>query len=212
LTLTQSDKKPLNPLIAAGAMTLFAHVLTKSDQLSKIVQYLEKFSQVAGQRMNTSMATYISMKRFADKDHTLAYWLRTSGVLNREMDVQAMLDFYFQINSLEVNPAIAAVLAATIANNGVCPSTKEKCFDSKYAKKVTSMMLNYGMNDLSDKYLELGFPSKCGVSGGVVVVVPKVFGLSLFSPALDSKGIPAKSHEFCKLLAQRVPALSNYKL
>jgi len=42
--------------------------------------------------------------------------------------------------------------------------------------------------DVSVYCFEVGLPAKSGVSGGLVVVVPNVMGIGLWSPALDEIG------------------------
>jgi glutaminase len=59
------------------------------------------------------------------------------------------LDFYFQLCSLETHCESAAVMAATLANGGVCPLTNEKCIESRPCRDVLSLMYSCGMYDYS---------------------------------------------------------------
>lgn len=62
------------------------------------------------------------------------------------------LHFHFQMCSIEVNSESTAVLAATLANGGICPLSGEKLFDANCTRDVLSLMYSCGMNDFSGQF------------------------------------------------------------
>jgi glutaminase len=46
---------------------------------------------------------------------------------------------------------------------------------------------------------QVGLPAKSGVSGALVVVVPNVMGIGLWSPALDEVGNSVRGLQFCQV-------------
>ena len=46
-------------------------------------------------------------------------------------NLESVLEFYFQLCSLETRPDAHAVMAATLANGGICPITGEQVFKER---------------------------------------------------------------------------------
>ena len=82
-----------------------------------------------------------------------------------------------------------AIMAATLANGGVNPITKERLVDERYLPKILAVMTTAGLYDDSGLWLYyVGLPGKSGVGGGVIAVAPGKFGIAAFSPRLDESG------------------------
>jgi len=172
---------------------------------------LDRFTQVAGNKLACNMPTYLDMLDSSDKDIMVAYWMKVNGVLGKDVDVKTLHSFFAQVCSIEVNCAAAAQIAATLANNGISPSGK-KCFDPKLAVKTVSIVFTCGMHDYNDKWTEqVGLSAKCSLSGCLLLVIPRVMGICIYSPRVDQKGISTRGMEFCKSLSVKFPTLKNFK-
>ncbi len=96
-----------------------------------------------------------------------------------------------------VNSRDLAVMGATLANGGVNPQTGQRAIEQSYVKYLLSIMLSCGMYDYAGEWAyRVGIPSKSGVSGGIVGVVPGQFGIGVYSPPLDSKGTASAAFRF----------------
>ena len=119
-------------------------------------------------------------------------------------NLEKVLEFYFQLCSIEAKCDSHCVMAATLANGGICPITGDKVYEPRSVQQTLSLMLSCGMYDYSGQWaFQVGLPAKSGVSGSIIVVVPNVMAMCLYSPPLDKLGNSAKGIEFMNRLLQR---------
>ncbi|KAG7215702.1 hypothetical protein INR49_022059 [Caranx melampygus] len=113
-------------------------------------------------------------------------------------DMTSILDFYFQLCSIEVTCESASVMAATLANGGFCPITGERVLSPEAVRNTLSLMHSCGMYDFSGQFaFHVGLPAKSGVAGGILLVVPNVMGVMCWSPPLDKLGNSVRGIQFC---------------
>lgn len=198
---TRNQGKPLNPLINAGAIATIAYIAEHEGKgtFRKLVAFLRKMAQ--NNHIHVNQDVYQSEKRTGDINRALAYFQKGTNSFSASVDV--VLDTYFQMCSLEVCVKDLAKIAQVIANNGVMIETGERLFSEKTAKMTKAIMMTCGMYDSSGHFaVTVGMPSKSGVGGGILSVVPGRYGIGTLGPALDEKGNSAAGVELLTRLSE----------
>src|SRR5262249_53333369 len=139
-----------------------------------------------------------------DRNFALGYFMREKQAFPPGADLLGVLEFYFQCCSIEMNAQALAAAAAALANAGVCPTTGNRVFHARTVQNCLSLMSSCGLYDFSGEFaFTIGLPAKSGVSGALLLVVPRVMGLCVWSPRLDALGNSMRAIEFCKQLVAR---------
>jgi len=193
---------PHNPLINAGAIMCASLVRPEADLSDRYDHLQHTWTRLcAGQAVSFNNAVYLSERQTADRNFALAYFMRENKAFPPKTDLADTLDLYFQSCSIESCTDHLAVAAATLANGGVNPLTGAQIFRHNTIQYVLSLMLTCGMYDFSGEFaFKIGLPAKSGVSGAMMVVVPNVMGLSIWSPPLDALGNSVRGVAFCEKL------------
>ncbi len=111
-----------------------------------------------------------------DRNRAIAYLLRNYAVI--EGDVGAVLDVYFRQCSVLVTARDLAIMAATLANNGVNPITGAQVMSPYTVARTLSIMTSSGMYDYAGEWVyRVGMPAKSRVGGGIVAALPAQLGL-----------------------------------
>jgi len=148
-------------------------------------------------------SVYLSERETADRNFALAYFMREHKSFPANTDIHDVLEFYFQCCSIEVTARQMSIVAATLASGGVNPFSGKRIFKQSTVKHCLSLMYSCGMYDFSGEFaFVIGLPAKSGVSGVLMVVVPNVMGLAVWSPRLDTMGNSVRGVDFCKRLVQ----------
>uniref|UniRef100_A0A8C3TAM1 glutaminase n=1 Tax=Chelydra serpentina TaxID=8475 RepID=A0A8C3TAM1_CHESE len=177
------DDRPHNPMVNAGAIVITSLIKVKRSHL-----YLKTFF----------LFRFQSERESGDRNFAIGYYLKEKKCFPEGTDMVAILDFYFQLCSIEVTCESASVMAATLANGGFCPITGERVLSPESVRNTLSLMHSCGMYDFSGQFaFHVGLPAKSGVAGGILLVVPNVMGLMCWSPPLDKMGNSVKGIHFC---------------
>jgi len=193
---------PHNPMINAGAI-MCASLIKPHQPLADRFDYIMSVwrALAGGRKTGFDNSVYLSEKATADRNFALAYFMRENNAFPPDTNIIDTLDFYFQCCSITLDARQMAVIAASLANGGVCPLTNRRVFQTETVKNCLSLMYSCGMYDFSGEYaFTVGIPAKSGVSGALMMVVPGVCGVALWSPRLDALGNSVRGVEFSRRL------------
>jgi glutaminase len=200
IVLDEATNRPFNPMVNAGAIAT-ADLIKGKNGTERLKRLLEMFKRYTGRDHDVSVPVFLSEKATGYRNRAMAYLMLNFDMVSDKID--DTLDLYFQQCSILVNAKDLAMLAATLANGGINPVTKERAIDEHYVQDVISVMLTCGMYDASGEWCyRIGMPAKSGVGGGITAVVPGKLGIGIFSPPLDAKGNSVRGIKVCEDLSR----------
>jgi glutaminase len=193
---------PHNPMVNAGAIMTVSLIRPEDDIADRFDHVAATWQRLAGgRRPGFNNAVYLSERQTADHNFALGYSMRESGAFRTGTDLLQTLEFYFQSCSIEVDADMLAIAAASLANAAVCPLTDDPVFAPGTVQSCLSLMSSCGMYDFSGEFaFTIGLPAKSGVSGALMLVVPGLMGICVWSPRLDEHGNSVRGIEFCRKL------------
>ncbi len=183
---TKNENKPLNPFINSGAIITLSFIKADSNE-EKFKKILDITSMLTGRdNISYNKDVYLSEKFTGHRNRALAYFLKSVNMI--EEDVEDLLDLYFKVCSIELTCEDLANIGLFFAKKGVLPSGKT-IGNSSIAKKVVATMMMCGLyNESGDFAINVGIPSKSGVGGGILTVLPNKLGIGIYGPSLNKKG------------------------
>jgi len=115
------------------------------------------------------------------------------------------VDIYTKQCSVGVNTSQLARMGATLANNGINPSTGEQVIKREDIPFILATMTMAGLYDSSGYWAwHVGLPSKSGVGGGIVAIAPGKGAIAVFAPPLDEAGNSVKAQKVIEYVAQKL--------
>ena len=179
--------KAVNPLINAGAITTCS--LIKGESVDeKFIRVMNRVRELSGSDDIVFLENvYNSEMQTTDINRSISYYLKSRNII--EGNAEEILDLYVRNCSIGVNTEQLARIAAVLANGGKSLDGKEQLISEEAVKVTLALMSSCGMYEESGRYLvKVGFPSKSGVSGAIMGIVPGKCGICTYSPRLDQSG------------------------
>lgn len=194
---------PSTPLVNAGAISACSMVIPTGDSNAKWAQIVGNITDLCGSAPELLEELYESESTTNYNNRAIAWLLKN---YNRIYDDPAMsLDLYTRQCSLGITASQLSVMAATIADGGVNPVTGKEVFDPEISPKITSMIAAVGFYQNSGDWMYTsGIPAKSGVGGGVLGVMPGLFGIAAFAPPLDEAGNSVKAQNVIKRVMSKL--------
>ena len=93
---------------------------------SYLMNYMKRIA--GGEYVGFNNAVYLSERETADRNFAMGFYMKENKCFPKgERHVlQKSMELYFQACSIEANTETLAVMGATLANGGICPTTGEK--------------------------------------------------------------------------------------
>ena len=192
LAILLENEHPSTPLVNAGAISAVSMVRPVGNSRGKWESILNNINELCGCKVQLIDELYKSESTSNHNNRAIAWLLK--GYERIYDDPEISLDLYTRQCSLGVTAKELSIMAATIACGGYNPVTKRKVFPPLLTEKITSMIATVGMYEsTSDWMFKCGLPAKSGVGGGIMGVLPGIFGIAAFAPPIDKAGNSVKS-------------------
>ena len=196
--LLENDR-PSTPLVNAGAIAACSLVKPHGDTNGKWKAIFDNMTALLGSEPQLIDELYQSESATNFDNRSITWLLQEYGRMYD--DPEMSLDLYTRQCSLGVTAEQLAISAATIADDGVNPLTKQRAFGAELTSKVVALMSAVGFYEHSGDWLyATGLPAKTGVGGAVIGVMPGLFGVCAFAPPLDDAGNSVKAQAALKHL------------
>ena len=185
---------PRNPFINAGAIVV-ADVLVSNLKNPKkdFLNFVRKLS--GNQSIDYCERIANSERSKGYRNAALCNLMKSFG--NIENDIHEVLDFYFDLCSIEMTCSELARTFLFLANYGKDPVSGNKITSSSKSKRINAVMQLCGLYDEAGEFsFKVGLPGKSGVGGGIAVVHPGLYSMVVWSPRLNKKGNSKQGMQF----------------
>lgn len=192
--LDADQGKPRNPFINAGAIVvcdvLISHLKNPKED------FLNFCREVAdNDSLNYCKKVASSEKETGFRNVALCNFIKSFN--NIKNNVDAVLDFYFHICSLEMSCKELSEIFLYLTEDNFSTCKGNRVLTESQTKRINAIMLTCGFYDESGEFaFRVGLPGKSGVGGGIIAVHPNEYCIAVWSPKLNKKGNSYKGMHF----------------
>ncbi len=192
---------PRNPFLNAGAIVISDILLSNlKHPKADFIDFVRTIS-------NNTTIDYSSRIAQSEKDVgyrnvALCNYIKSFGQINNEPS--DVLDFYYDLCSLEMSTKDLSELFLFLANDGRDITSNKSVLNERQSKRVNALMQTCGFYDESGEFaFKVGLPGKSGVGGGIIAIHPDQYSIAVWSPKLNKKGNSYKGMKFLEEFTTR---------
>ena len=195
LVQLETDKGiPRNPFINAGSIVISDILLSNLENPKEdFLAFVRGISN--NPEIDYSQKIAASEKSVGFRNIALCNFIKSLG--NIQNEPSEVLDFYFDLCSLEMNCKELSELFLFLANNGRNIFDNNSILTKSQSKRINALMQTCGFYDESGEFaFKVGLPGKSGVGGGIIAIHPNQYAIAVWSPKLNEKGNSYKGMRF----------------
>jgi glutaminase len=185
---------PRNPFINAGALVICDILISQlTNPMEDFITFVRDISD--NPRLNYSHKIAESEKSVGYRNIALCYFIKSFGnIKNHPQDV---LEFYFNLCSIEMTCAELSQTFLFLANQGRKTTDNKEILTLSQAKRINAIMQTCGLYDESGEFTyKVGLPGKSGVGGGIIAIYPNNYSIAVWSPRLNARGNSYRGMKF----------------
>ncbi|WP_405571167.1 glutaminase [Winogradskyella sp. Asnod2-B02-A] len=177
---------PRNPFVNSGAIVICDILISHLENArEEFLEFVRDLSDIPNLTYSDNIAD--SEKATGYRNVALCNFIKSLG--NIKNDPAEVLDFYFDMCSLEMNCEQLSRTFSFLANGGKKLNDGKKILTSSQTKRLNALMLTCGFYDESGEFaFKVGLPGKSGVGGGIVALYPNKYTMAVWSPRLNANG------------------------
>ncbi len=202
LVQLEADKGlPRNPFLNAGAIVISDILLSQLENPKEdFLRFVNSLSK--NNNMNYSERIAESEKKVGYRNVALCNFIKSFGrIENEPADV---LDFYYDLCSLEMSCKELSEVFMFLVNNGVEMNNNSPILTESASKRLNALMQTCGFYDESGEFaFKVGLPGKSGVGGGIIAIHPDQYAIAVWSPRLNKKGNSFRGMKFLEEFTTR---------
>lgn len=186
IQLENDNGIPRNPFINAGALVICDILVSQlKNPKADFLAFMRDISD--NPMLNYSEKIAESEKAVGFRNVALCNFIKSFG--NIHNDPTEILDFYFNMCSIEMTCEELSKSFLFLANRGRKLSNNEIILNNSKTKRINALMQSCGFYDESGEFtFKVGLPGKSGVGGGIIAVYPENYSIAVWSPKLNQKG------------------------
>ena len=192
---------PRNPFINAGALVISDFLFSKLSKPK--ADFIGFVRQISGNpEINYSTRIAESEKSAGYRNAALINLMKSFGNINN--DVDAVLDFYFHLCSIEMTCRELSRTFLFLATDGVDTYTQQEIVNTSSSKRLNAIMQLCGFYDEAGEFsFRVGLPGKSGVGGGIAAISPNKYSIAVWSPRLNHKGNSNQGMKFLEAFTSK---------
>lgn len=179
---------PRNPFVNAGALVVTDTLLASHaprEAIGEILRFVRFLADDDTIVVDHEIAA--SERNASDRNLALAHYMRSHG--NLAQDPDKVLGVYVNHCAIAMSCRQLAVAGLFLVNDGRHPVAGHSVISALRARRINALMMTCGLYDASGEFaFRVGVPSKSGVGGGILAIVPGVASIAVWSPGLDRTG------------------------
>lgn len=199
MAILLENEHPSTPLVNAGAISACSMIKPLSNDKKKWEAIVSNIKALCAGEPVLIEELYKSESDTNYNNRAISWLLKNYNRIYD--DPELSLDLYTRQCSLGITAKQLSISAATIANQGTNPVSKQVVFDPEIAPRITSLISTVGFYEHTGDWMySSGIPAKSGVGGGVMGVFPGLLGIAAFAPPLDESGNSIKAQLSIKFI------------